>query len=108
MLHYARETQRNQLPHIRSLIVEQPDDAIVIDPASRRNLEIDINQQGDGQHTLAWVMDKTATAMGSRLLRRWLNRPLRQQQTLLQRQGLIAQLISQYVWQPVHDLLRHV
>lgn len=108
LLHYARETQRNQLPHIRSLIVEQPDDAIVIDPASRRNLEIDINQQGDGQHTLAWVMDKTATAMGSRLLRRWLNRPLRQQQTLLQRQGLIAQLISQYVWQPVHDLLRQV
>ncbi|ASP38772.1 DNA mismatch repair protein MutS [Bacterioplanes sanyensis] len=108
LLHYARDTQRNQLPHIRSLSVEQPDDAILIDPASRRNLEIDVNQQGDGQHTLAWVMDKTATAMGSRLLRRWLNRPLRQQQTLRLRQQLISQFISQYVWQPLHDVLRQV
>ncbi len=108
LLHYARETQRNQLPHIRSLSVEQPDDAVLIDPASRRNLEIDINQQGDGQHTLAWVMDQTATAMGSRLLRRWLNRPIRQRQTLLQRQDLIRQMISQYHWQPLHDHLKQV
>src|SRR5690554_6489578 len=108
LLHYAQDTQRNSLPHIRSLQVEQPDDAIIIDPASRRNLEIDINQKGDTQHTLAWIMDKTATAMGSRLLKRWLNRPLRDHNLLRQRQGLIAQLQEQYATEELHSSLKQV
>ena len=108
LLNYAQETQRNNLPHIRSLQIEQPDDAIIIDPASRRNLEIDINQKGDSQHTLAWIMDKTATAMGSRLLKRWLNRPLREQALLQQRQGLIAQLIQHYAAEELHSSLKQV
>ena len=108
LLHYAQDTQRTSLPHIRSLQVEQPDDAIIIDPASRRNLEIDINQKGDTQHTLAWIMDKTATAMGSRLLKRWLNRPLRDHNLLRQRQGLIAQLQEQYVTEELHSSLKQV
>ena len=108
LLHYAQDTQRNSLPHIRSLQVEQPDDAIIIDPASRRNLEIDINQKGDTQHTLAWIMDKTATAMGSRLLKRWLNRPLRDHNLLRQRQGLIAQLQEQYATEELHSAMKQV
>ena len=108
LLHYAQETQRNSLPHIRSLTVEQPDDAIIIDPASRRNLEIDINQKGDTQYTLAWVLDKTATAMGSRLLRRWLNRPLRDHSILGQRQGFIAQCLQQYGHEDIHADLKQV
>lgn len=108
LLHYARDTQRNDLPHVRSLQVEHPDDAIVIDPASRRNLEIDINQQGDSTHTLAWVMDKTATAMGSRLLKRWLNRPLRHRQILEQRQALIQQLGDSGVWETLQPLLKQI
>ena len=108
LLHYAQETQRNNLPHIRSLQVEQPDDAIIIDPASRRNLEIDINQKGENQHTLAWIMDKTATAMGSRLLKRWLNRPLRDRKLLRQRQGFISQLIQHYATDELHSTLRQV
>ena len=108
LLHYAQETQRNELPHIRSLMVEQPDDAIVIDPASRRNLEIDINQKGDDQHTLAWILDKTATAMGSRLLKRWLNRPIRDKQQLQQRQSFIGQLLSCYAWEDINRALKQV
>lgn len=108
LLHYAQDTQRNSLPHIRSIQVEQSDDAIIIDPASRRNLEIDINQKGDTLHTLAWVMDKTATAMGSRLLRRWLNRPIRQQNTLQLRHAFIAQLQSAYLTEELHSTLKQV
>ena len=108
LLHYAQETQRNSLPHIRSLQVEQPDDAIIIDPASRRNLEIDINQKGDDDKTLAWMMDKTATAMGSRLLKRWLNRPLRDRNILQQRQAFIAQLIQTYTTDELHSALKQV
>ena len=108
LLHYAQETQRNSLPHIRSLTVEQPDDAIIIDPASRRNLEIDINQKGDALYTLAWVLDKTATAMGSRLLKRWLNRPLRDRQHLKLRQGMITQCLEHYAHESLHQSLRQV
>jgi len=108
LLHYARDTQRNDLPHVRALQVEHPDDAIVIDPASRRNLEIDVNQQGDTAHTLAWVMDKTATAMGSRLLKRWLNRPLRHRPVLEQRQVLIQQLADTGIWETLQPLLKQI
>lgn len=108
LLHYAQDTQRNSLPHIRSIQVEQSDDAIIIDPASRRNLEIDINQEGTSLHTLAWVMDKTATAMGSRLLRRWLNRPIRQQDRLKLRHAFIAQLQSAYLTDDLHSTLKQV
>jgi DNA mismatch repair protein MutS len=108
LLHYARDTQRNDLPHVRALLVEQPDDAIVIDPASRRNLEIDVNQQGESNHTLAWVMDKTSTAMGSRLLKRWLNRPLRNRDLLRQRQSLIEQLLDTHQWQEIQGLLKQI
>ena len=108
LLNYAHETQRNSLPHIRSLTVEQADDAIIIDPASRRNLELDINQKGDSLYTLAWVMDKTATAMGSRLLRRWLNRPLRDHDILAQRQNLIDQCLQHYAQEDLHQAMRQV
>ena len=108
LLNYAQETQRNSLPHIRSLQVELPDDAIIIDPASRRNLEIDINQKGDDDKTLAWIMDKTATAMGSRLLKRWLNRPLRDRKLLQQRQAFISQLIHTYTTEELHSCLKQV
>jgi DNA mismatch repair protein MutS len=108
LLNYAHETQRNSLPHIRSLTVEQPDDAIIIDPASRHNLELDINQKGDSLYTLAWVLDKTATAMGSRLLRRWLNRPLRDHSMLAQRQNLIDQCLQHYAHEDLHQAMRQV
>lgn len=108
LLNYARDTQRNDLPHIQSLSTEQSDDAILIDPASRKNLEIDTNLNGTNEHTLAWVMDKTATAMGSRLLKRWLNRPLRERESLQRRQGMIAQLQQHYVIEPLHDALKHI
>lgn len=108
LLHYAQDTQRTALPHVRALVVEDASDAIIIDPASRRNLEIDTNQKGDQQHTLAWVMDKTATAMGSRLLKRWLNRPLRSHELLQQRHTLVAELIQQYAWETLHSDLRQV
>ena len=77
LLGYAKETQRTALPHIRSLIHERREDSVILDAATRRNLEIDTNLTGGEQFTLQWVLDKTKTAMGSRLLRRWLNRPLK-------------------------------
>ncbi len=108
LLQYARETQRNNLPHIRQLNRERREESIILDAASRRNLEIDTNLMGEHLYTLAWVMDKTSTAMGSRLLRRWLNRPLRDQQQINDRQNAVKALLNQYNYENVQDQLKKI
>ncbi|MDN3521408.1 DNA mismatch repair protein MutS [Halomonas ramblicola] len=94
LVEYARDTQRSRLPHVTAIGVESRDDAVVIDAASRRNLEIDINLGGGTDNTLASVLDATATAMGSRLLKRWLNRPLRGRDQVQARQAAVAALLD--------------
>ncbi|MBK1735744.1 DNA mismatch repair protein MutS [Halorhodospira abdelmalekii] len=94
LLQYVGETQRAALPHIRSLSVERRDEAIAIDAASRRNLEIERNLSGDSEHTLASVLDSSVTAMGGRLLRRWLQRPLRQHGVVAERHAAVAALLD--------------
>ncbi|MDN6180627.1 MAG: DNA mismatch repair protein MutS [Halomonas subglaciescola] len=92
LIDYARDTQRTALPHVSAIGVENRDDAVVIDAASRRNLEIDTNLSGGSANTLASVVDTCTTAMGSRLLKRWLNRPLRQRDIVSGRQAGVALL----------------
>ncbi len=65
------------MPHIRAIQVERQEDSLMLDAASRRNLELVTNLTGGHENTLISVLDHTKTAMGSRLLKRWLNRPLR-------------------------------
>ncbi len=108
LLQYARDTQRNALPHIRSLSRERREDSIILDAASRRNLEIDTNLMGGTQHTLAWVMDRTATAMGSRLLKRWLGRPLRDRIEIGVRQEAVSALQGDSQFETIHDQLRQI
>ncbi len=108
LLQYAKETQRTALPHIRSLSHERREDSVILDAATRRNLEIDTNLTGGDKHTLLWVMDKTKTAMGGRLLRRWLNRPLKDRATLEQRQLAIGSLLKDYRFDPFREALKPV
>lgn len=94
VMQYVADTQRSALPHIRSVHVEPTESAIAIDAASRRNLELEVNLNGGGEHTLAAVLDTTVCGMGSRALRRWINRPLRDQQALRERQDAIESLLN--------------
>ena len=108
LLAYAKETQRCELPHIQRLQLEQPDDSVVLDATSRRNLELDVNLGGGRQNTLLSVMDQCATTMGSRLLVRWLHRPLRNRQQLENRQQAIAALIEQYHFENLSGVLKQI
>lgn len=108
LLQYVRDTQQSALPHIRSIRVESGDDCILLDAASRRNLELDSHPSGRIEFTLFGVLDKTATAMGSRLLRRWINQPLRDRQLLNARYGSIAALSDGHPYRLLHDTLRKV
>ncbi|MEZ5530160.1 MAG: DNA mismatch repair protein MutS [Porticoccaceae bacterium] len=108
LLQYARETQRTALPHIRSLSHENRDDSVILDAATRRNLELSLNLNGETDNTLLSVLDTTATAMGSRLLNRWLNRPLRNLNILLGRQQALAALRLDYRYESLTEHLKQV
>ncbi|WP_312315521.1 DNA mismatch repair protein MutS [Atlantibacter sp.] len=95
LLQYVKDTQRTTLPHIRSITMERQQDGIIMDAATRRNLEITLNLSGGVENTLASVLDGTVTPMGSRMLKRWLHMPVRNQDTLRARQQTIAALMDQ-------------
>ncbi|MQM39439.1 DNA mismatch repair protein MutS [wastewater metagenome] len=105
LLQYVSETQRSALPHIRAIQVENRDESVAMDAASRRNLELDYNLGGGTEHTLAWVLDTTVTGMGARLLRRWIHRPLRDRTVLNARQEAIGMLLETAGTGAVRDAL---
>ncbi|HYN78670.1 MAG TPA: DNA mismatch repair protein MutS, partial [Lamprocystis sp. (in: g-proteobacteria)] len=105
LLQYVRDTQRAALPHLRGLTTEHRDDAVILDAATRRNLEVTESLSGHPEHTLAGVLDHSATAMGSRLLRRWLARPLRDQSTVRARHQALATLIDGAAGPPLREVL---
>ncbi|TYL44244.1 DNA mismatch repair protein MutS [Dickeya chrysanthemi] len=92
LLQYAKDTQRTSLPHIRGITMERQQDGIIMDAATRRNLELTQNLSGGVDNTLASVLDRTVTPMGSRMLKRWLHTPIRDTQALLLRQQAIGAL----------------
>ncbi|MCP3662883.1 MAG: DNA mismatch repair protein MutS [Gammaproteobacteria bacterium] len=108
LLQYVQETQRSTLPHLQGITTERRDDAIIIDAATRRNLELDHSLSDQPQHTLAGILDRTSTPMGSRLLRRWINRPLRSRTIVQSRHGAIAQFIEQASYEPLQETLRQI
>ena len=94
LLAYVRETQKTALPHLLSITTEERDAALIMDPATRRNLELDESISGSPELTLAGVFDRTSTAMAGRLLRRWLHRPLRDRAALRARYQAVATLMD--------------
>jgi DNA mismatch repair protein MutS len=94
LLQYVTDTQKAALPHLQSIRAEIRDDAVIMDGPTRRNLELEASLSGHHQHTLAGVMDHCQTAMGSRLLRRWIQRPLRDTNVLSARYQAIDVLLS--------------
>jgi DNA mismatch repair protein MutS len=108
LLQYVRDTQQSALPHIQSLRVEARDEVIVLDAASRRNLELDYHPTGRSEFTLFGVLDRTVTAMGGRLLRRWLHRPLRDRAAVRARHQAIAALLEDGAYRAIREGLRAV
>jgi DNA mismatch repair protein MutS len=112
LLSYAAETQRGALPHIRALHHDSSDNSVILDVATRRNLEIDAtatdSTNNNHKYTLLGVMDNTHTAMGARLLRRWLTRPLRDRKILSERQKSIAELQDNYRYEDLAGSLAHI
>ncbi len=95
LLQYVTDTQKQELPHLHSISIERRDDAVIMDAPTRRNLEIEESLTGHNEHTLAGVLDRCQSPMGSRLLRRWLQRPVRDTAVLRGRYQAIETLLQQ-------------
>ena len=94
LLQYARDTQRSAVPHIATLVRERHDECLILDAATRRNLELETSLGAHPELTLAGIMDRCATPMGSRMLRAWIQRPLREREALRARQDAVAELFA--------------
>jgi DNA mismatch repair protein MutS len=108
LLQYVKDTQRSSLPHIRSLSHENRAESVILDAATRRNLEIDTNMSGGDSNTLFSVMDRCVTSMGSRMLRRWLHRPLTDVLVLTERHAAIKSLCANYHYETTREALKPI
>ncbi len=105
LLNYVKETQHTPLMHIVSLKLENNSTHINIDANSLRNLELVVNLQGSTEHTLAEVLDKCVTPMGSRLLKRNLVHPTLDTAEITNRQDLVEELLNLFSIDEVQDYL---
>ncbi|WP_429866786.1 DNA mismatch repair protein MutS [Eoetvoesiella caeni] len=94
LLRYVGRTQTQALTHIQSIRVDRAGEYLVLDPVTRKNLELTETLSGEESPTLFSTLDHCKTPMGSRLLRRWLHHPLRDNAPVLERQHVIASLLS--------------
>lgn len=108
VMQYVKDTQRTALPHIRAITLEKNEHAVILDAATRKNLELTVNLSGSIENTLAQVLDKTATPMGSRLLKRRIHTPVRNRDELNARLNAIASLIESQLNIEVYDALRQI
>jgi len=104
---YVSKNRFGALEHFRSLHFYKPDDFLILDPSTRKNIElIKNNQDGSRKNTLFSLMDKAATSMGSRMVKKWIMRPLIKKDAIEQRLDVVGVLSEQVsLNQKLHELL---
>lgn len=97
LLTYLAVTQKRSLAHIQNAVEYQPDHYLKMDYYSKFNLELSQSIRTGKKHgTLLWLLDETKTAMGGRMLKQWLDRPLIQSHAINARQEMVASLVDSY------------
>ncbi len=108
LLAYLQTTQKQALPHLNAITLENSQDYLQLDSSTQKHLELFENVQGSQENSLISVLDRTACAMGGRLLKRWLSRPLKQHHLIKARQQTISEIIQRQTDAQLHQLLRQV
>lgn len=95
VLNYLKETQKDKLEHISKIAQYNPSDFMLLDYSTKRNLEITFTiQEGSREGSLISILDKTETAMGGRLLKKWISAPLRKVEPISERQNAVEELVN--------------
>jgi len=115
VLQYLYDTQKCSLDHLTTIVPYTTGAYMVLDSSTRRNLELlETMREKQKRGSLLWVLDKTRTAMGARMLRTWIEQPLIDKEAILERQNAIDELNMNYISReelgeylnPVYDLER--
>jgi len=115
VMEYMYETQKSTLSHITTITPYSTGEFMIIDTSTRRNLELlETMREKQKRGTLLWVLDKTKTAMGARLLRTYIEQPLIHKDDIIARQNAIEELNMNYISReeiceylnPIYDLER--
>lgn len=86
VMNYLNETQKSNLPHVKKIYRYDFTDYIILDPSTKRNLEITSSiSEGSREGTLISILDRTQTAMGGRLLKKWISRPIKKSEQIKRR-----------------------
>lgn len=97
LLNYMIETQKRELTHIQTIQEVKTDDYIYMDSYTKKSLELVKNADNENYGTLQWLLDDTKSAMGARLLRQWIERPLINQQAIEKRMDIIEIFIDNFI-----------
>ena len=108
LLHYASSMQKATLPHISNIKLLKPDSHIVLDPDTRKNLELTVSQHGDPQNSLFYIINNCQTPMGTRLLQHCLHNPIRCQQQLNHRYDALEYFIDYNLIEDTQELLKPI
>ena len=108
LLQYVKKTQCSTLSHLNKLTIENNNDLVLIDPQTRKNLEITYSLQDNKKNTLLHTVDRNATPMGSRMLCRWLSSPLRNKQHIELRSNAIKNLKKSHIYETLFPLLKQI
>lgn len=115
LIGYIADTQKTDITYLKRPLIYGAEEFMALDAASRRNLEItETLRTREKRGTLLWVLDKTCTAVGARLLRKWLDQPLLDPNAIAKRQDAVEELFNNYmlrenlreILKPVLDLER--
>ncbi|MDG2088149.1 MAG: DNA mismatch repair protein MutS [Arenicellaceae bacterium] len=108
LLQYAKDMRYQNIPHLKTFRLRYPNDYLIIDAASRRNLELETNLSGGSEHTLIELLDRCANPMGARSLRRRVHGPLRDQQSINTRLDAVQEMQEYSLQRLLAPLLRDI
>lgn len=108
LLQYVNDTQKTALPHLSSVTVETLSDAVIMDGPTRRNLELEESLTGHKDLTLAGIMDRCQSPMGSRLLKRWIQRPIRDAELLRGRYQAVESILMSQTIESIQSMLHGI
>ena len=115
LMQYLTETQKNSLSHLTQIIPYSTNKFMILDTSTRRNLELcETLREKQKRGSLLWVLDKTKTAMGARMLRSYIEQPLIDKESIIKRQKAIEELNKSLITRdelreylsPIYDLER--
>jgi DNA mismatch repair protein MutS len=109
VMNYLQETQKANIPHIKKIVPHNVSEYMMLDVSTKRNLEITTSMSGQSDGTLFSIIDRTLTPMGGRMLKQWVNRPLKRLESICARHEAVKEFISsESVRRKIHEELESI